>query len=794
MKRIKFIVLFLALSTIEEFNYCDEKDKNSNAAAAANTAKTATQWSTAAKVAAGVAGTAAVAGAVYLYDPTILTNLAEQTSDLINWLGGTESKKNESALQSESTSQEPFNNPLHSGNSQVEQNAQPTQEEDLSIKTLHLEPEAQNPQENEHPKNTQLAPIQTQQIATEKEAAHRAEFAQIEAQRLEQDHLAEIARIELQAKLTAEEKAKIELEQRNNLLMNIGIAAGTAGVIGLGIMSEKTHAAEQKVAQLKKDNDKLVAQLKTKPLARSQEQFEYLNYLDIDNNLTLEDAQATSFVHNAQQERKNKAAELKNLRTDAARNASIPEIETQHVNLVCGNDGYPTLDAIKELMHKQYFTSIDSNTLTVSLVNIGNNNGNSSQIIYCVSIKNNPIFFLKISNLNKADAKMRLESIQKGRIGRIGIEARYADTKLKIPKEKLPVLTWVEKFFIYKNSRGQDAIIEVTHAAHGKSLNSILASENDKLQLQAMQSIGNALGNFQQAFMDYNNSDDAQQWTTVSHGDLNGGNIFFDATKQKVYFIDNETMEDNFNISVDVYCIVYITLLLDTAQHNQINNMVTFIKSYIETFPPAKRKSLEKCLIELELTYRNVFQQRFPSIPYRSISSQFIEALNNKVFKHYIAFIHSITGNLTMLEKVTKNSDGTRTERTLNKDNTITRTIFNNQNEKTQEVILKNLKPINAKFFYPDGKLQLNAVINNDGSENHTYYDTDGTTIKYFIDIDSPTLPQKQTTYVPLLGKRVKTKEIITTADKSGIIKDFDTSTGQLIATRNFNSQGQIIP
>ena len=105
-----------------------------------------------------------------------------------------------------------------------------------------------------------------------------------------------------------------------------------------------------------------------------------------------------------------------------------------------------------------------------------------------------------------------------------------------------------------------------------------------------MLAVGKALGSFQQVFMVYNDSENPELWRTVAHKDFHTGNIFFDALKDQIYFIDNDTMEDNSLITTDINMMLSIL-----SKYKSIYKISPddFIKGYLESFPIKQRTALE---------------------------------------------------------------------------------------------------------------------------------------------------------------------------------------------------------
>jgi hypothetical protein len=351
---------------------------------------------------------------------------------------------------------------------------------------------------------------------------------------------------------------------------------------------------------LKDADDRLLAKLKedikSAPTARSQRDFEYLNYLDTSADLIADDANTGRLAQKT--ERIDRAKKERNERNKIDK-VSISEIKIEEVKLALDQDGYPTTEALKQLLHNEYFLEIPTNELTIKSVPIGRSK--SSKKIYCASIKNKPIFFLKISK--DIESHIRLASIQQGSIGRLRIKARYTDENILIHNKNLPILTWIEKLFVYTNPQEKKQTIEMAHAAKGKSVNEILETESLPSKIKCVKAVGKALGFFQQAFMNYTNLPGPDEsptdcsWLTICHGDLHSNNVFFDDINSQVYFIDNESMENQCSMDkafYDVYKFISLSSLFATHDYPAI--LISYLKAYIESFPIEKRAFLAESL------------------------------------------------------------------------------------------------------------------------------------------------------------------------------------------------------
>ncbi len=279
------------------------------------------------------------------------------------------------------------------------------------------------------------------------------------------------------------------------------------------------------------------------------------------------------------------------------------KIEVENVTLECDTTGFPTKDAIKNLMIKQYFSNEMASTIEVDSFYLEANEG----IMYIINrIDPNThlkkaIFFLKIST---RFSQKDLTAIQEGDIGRKVVEARYTDSNLAIPKKNLPIIAWIEKFFIYNDPKGDKKIIEITHAAQGLRVFDIITKHPKDIK-NCGQAVGKALGSFQQAFMNYDWADVASTWRTVAHGDFHTGNILYNPTTMRVYFIDIATMRSNSKITTDFeYLIFHPYFRRDSSDNEFISKwqlytdfFVSIFQGYIESFPRNKQAIVAEDLL-----------------------------------------------------------------------------------------------------------------------------------------------------------------------------------------------------
>ncbi len=262
------------------------------------------------------------------------------------------------------------------------------------------------------------------------------------------------------------------------------------------------------------------------------------------------------------------------------------ELELEKVRMWDGTiiARYPTEKTLTELLnrHEQDRDYIpDLPKVIVKKINtIGAGHGALFAAYRDENERDKPLLFLKVSQ-HPSVAK-DLEALQKGPVGRFGFMARS--------NKELPIIVLQEVFFIYKDKENKKHTIEVMHLAHGEMLSSLM--EKAQEDQSYAEKVGKALGLFHAYFMNYHNSDSPTDWTTMIHGDFNTGNVFFDKTTSRVYFIDNGGMREGRSPSVDI-----ATLGMPLSMHgllrypeNKRNWWSHFIKGYLSAYPVNKRK------------------------------------------------------------------------------------------------------------------------------------------------------------------------------------------------------------
>ncbi len=318
---------------------------------------------------------------------------------------------------------------------------------------------------------------------------------------------------------------------------------------------------------------------------------------------------------------------------------SLPLIEEQRIHIASfAQDGFPTKEALLAIIKDQFFGKQDNVEIDINSVSTGSYSDKVYQITANTkddagyTNKINSVFFLKISS--SADSDQRLINLQQNSVGRLGSQ-RYKDIDGNyIPVENLPSISWLEKIMTYQDSAGKINTIEITHAASGDSLYELIFKRLDnfaqygqrlfpneqtyrtveynniKTAESAIKKMGTSLGSFQQAFMTYPDTTNATTWQTVAHKDLNLTNIFYEPKKQKIYFIDNESMQEHESILTDLNNFLAFTtrsilasehtaksfIKPENAQLIAYNYTIWFLQGYIESFPKNKQATIAQLL------------------------------------------------------------------------------------------------------------------------------------------------------------------------------------------------------
>jgi len=272
------------------------------------------------------------------------------------------------------------------------------------------------------------------------------------------------------------------------------------------------------------------------------------------------------------------------------------KVESKDISIECDKKGYPTTNAIKALITTQYLKQLSKSKISIKEVS----GGYYTEKMYIVTSKKNGIkknlFFLKISK--KQTSTKNLISLQEGSIGQ-KFQENYSNRRSPSSQKKnLPVIIWLEDVLCYKNTEGKTKNIEVTPSAQGEVILDILNSHDFEKIKKAAAALGKSLAAFHQVYLNHNNSEEIQSWKAVCHGDFSVRNALFDIKTDKIYFIDNETMQEG-SIGQDIRTILISVLMFRHLQaHNSkrwpiyLEYCKTFLNAYIESYPTTIRSNL----------------------------------------------------------------------------------------------------------------------------------------------------------------------------------------------------------
>lgn len=318
--------------------------------------------------------------------------------------------------------------------------------------------------------------------------------------------------------------------------------------------------------------------------------------------------------------------------------------------------GMPSANALKNLIRNDFFPlkSIDdiwiediiSTRLGYMVSSIGLRDGK----------KKYPVFFLKV-NSNRESSSL-LSKIRESHIGRLGLQKHYND-KNPIPRRYLPQIAWLEKIYIYQNEQGRDCFVELSHAAVGKTVKEIMKTESLERIKRCSYCVGRSLALFQQVFIKYVDKDNPKTWLTVKHGDFHDGNVVFDMNKERVFFIDNETMSDGYSIFKDV---IYFSEMiggirfLNDSCFRTINSIYSFFDGYVSGYPKNQQSVIASSLAKYLLDSLGSINQRFTvnsclignqgknTDAYRSFIMQHVEFIKSHILKFgYDSVVHGVS-------------------------------------------------------------------------------------------------------------------------------------------------------
>lgn len=292
---------------------------------------------------------------------------------------------------------------------------------------------------------------------------------------------------------------------------------------------------------------------------------------------------------------------------------------------------YPTTAALqKKLSDDLKLIDLEIKDLTTS------NGGTFSGKIWSAKLNGKTLFFIKISKnkKNEKEAWKKLRDIQRSGVGRLGYLVAHS-AKFAQYKSDLPIITSMEKFLTYSYA-GKQYVIEVVHAAPGTEAKNVVIGKADPKEYPpdlCAKALGRAFGTLHMLFLnDGWENEHPADIKTVVHGDSHTSNAFVKVTQAgnvkfnfsnkknnpknidvkqfcRVYFIDNETINDSLGVAKrrtlfwDIFQFVLHPVLywgyLDKRKDiwdKVVAFYTTFVEAYIGVYPVGYQEKLRKFL------------------------------------------------------------------------------------------------------------------------------------------------------------------------------------------------------
>lgn len=272
-------------------------------------------------------------------------------------------------------------------------------------------------------------------------------------------------------------------------------------------------------------------------------------------------------------------------------------IGIKKISIDCDENGIPSVEAMRDLFHREYFSKKNIGRVTIKQELLINK---TTERVYGILLDNKPVFFIKISKSIASPTMLMI--LKKKYLNSSEWKNRFSNLNKKSDRRHVPILNFLEKLFVFTNPDQKSRVIEVVSAVRGRAIYTIFSSGKDVDKVtkeRGLIATGRSLGLFQQIFMNYHNSHNPQQWMTTSHGDFNSRNVFYDDMKNKMYFIDNETMQEKRPISIDF--IRFLKSLFQIVKTDELYAFsIFYIKGYIESFPIKRRMPILKSLKQLD--------------------------------------------------------------------------------------------------------------------------------------------------------------------------------------------------
>ena len=222
-----------------------------------------------------------------------------------------------------------------------------------------------------------------------------------------------------------------------------------------------------------------------------------------------------------------------------------------------------TSDAVEHLMNRAGVTL--PNGFSTREVTDSGSLGESTGQLFLVNDQNGRlIYVLKSEKYGGCFEKRQLDDLYTDQIteadqrrknlrmkppSQIVVTRKSNHSKVKLSRPFQPIFSQLEKSILFKNSPGIESCLYVLHGAQGKIFADILREGNLKETLEAYESLGSSLGAFHNMSLvpDPKAKDSYLKAKSDIHGDTHAHNVFFDPSTQKITFIDNSSISQNFS-------------------------------------------------------------------------------------------------------------------------------------------------------------------------------------------------------------------------------------------------------
>lgn len=225
-----------------------------------------------------------------------------------------------------------------------------------------------------------------------------------------------------------------------------------------------------------------------------------------------------------------------------AHESSHPEVDVKGYEFLpseLDRSGLPTDGAILKYVQQEYFDNEPTKVIACKR----QATGMLSKKIYCITCNDIPVFYAKISyNFFHNDIQdfpaLNLAKLQKGPLGRIGLDTFKDDAGNLIRPKDLPKMTWLEEIIAYFNPMAKTyEYIEFSHAAKGTIFDQC---EKKQLDDSVIRKMIRQMLQLHKTFVEYDHT--GKPSSMVLHGDLHGRNFAIDS-QGRITFIDCEGMK-----------------------------------------------------------------------------------------------------------------------------------------------------------------------------------------------------------------------------------------------------------